>query len=143
MNAYVQSIFLADRVYRLFLDGVKHDLQELNVKDITTSQALILYNIGQERLSVSEIMSRKYYLGTNVTYNLRKMVETDYVVQTASTTDQRVQYVSLTDKGLKLYELLEKTFQSYLYKIEQQNVHDLKRSLKTIETKLILHEQSR
>lgn len=142
MNAYIQSLFLADRVYRLFLDGLKHDLHVLNIKDITTAQAIILYNIGNEHLSVSELSSRKYYLGTNISYNLRKMAETGYVSQTASERDQRVQYIALTDKGLGLYDTLEKTFQSYLQRVEQQDLNDLKKSLKTLENDLILHDRN-
>lgn len=142
MNAYIQSLFLADRVYRLFLDGLKHDLQVLDIKDITTAQAIILYNIGKDRLSVSELSSRKYYLGTNVNYTLRKMIETGYVSQTASERDQRVQYIALTAKGLELYDTLEKTFQSYLQRVEQQDLSDLKKSLKTIESDLIFHDRN-
>jgi DNA-binding MarR family transcriptional regulator len=114
MNQYVQSILLADRVHRLFLDNVKCELQRLNFQDITHTQAVLLYNIGRESMMVGDLISRKYYLGSNVNYSLRSMVETGYVKQTRSDFDKRSVFVSLTEKGLKLFDELECAFQRYL-----------------------------
>ena len=141
MNEYVQSILLADRVHRLFLENVKYELQCLNLQDITNTQAMLLYNIGHGSVIVKELICRKYYLGANITYNLRKMTEAGYIKQTPSTFDKRSVYVSLSEKGLKLYDNLERTFQIYLQNMKKTDLTSFNDTIRDIELNLI--EQKR
>ena len=136
MSNYVQSLILADRVYRLFMESVKVELKRLRVNDINNVQAIMLYNIGKDTLAVGDLIQRKYYLGSNVTYNLRKMGEMGYVVQVQSDFDKRSNYVSLTKKGLELYNNLETVFKKHLDAIKKGELAEFSEMLKEIEINL-------
>lgn len=101
-EAYLEAISLIERLHRRFLDVVKAELDRLGVDDINNVQSLILFNIGDEDLTVGELTNRGYYLGTNVTYNLKKLVEYGYVVQERSARDRRSVRIRLSDKGKDL-----------------------------------------
>ena len=101
-EAYLQSISLIERLHRRFLDVVKCELDNLGVDDINNVQSLILTNIGDDEVTVGELTNRGYYLGTNVTYNLKKLVEHGYVAQERSARDRRSVRISLTEKGKDL-----------------------------------------
>ena len=139
MSKYVQSLILADRVYRLFMESVKNELKRLDIKDINSVQAIMLYNIGMEKITVGDLISRKYYLGSNVTYNLKKMVEADYVQQVQSNYDKRSSYVFLTKKGVDLYKSLDKVFQDHLETMKQDGLEGFSGMLKEIEVNLTTH----
>ncbi|MEK7655027.1 MAG: winged helix DNA-binding protein [Pseudomonadota bacterium] len=136
MSRYVQSLVLADRVYRLFMESVKYELKRLDVNDINNVQAIILYNIGEDRMTIGDLIQRKYYLGSNVTYNLKKMVDAGYVDQEQSEFDKRASYVSLTDKGRELYQNLDRVFQKHLEMIKKDGLEDFSGILKEIEVNL-------
>lgn len=76
---YLDSPQLIERLHRQFLDVVKAELDRLDVKDCNNVQALILYNIGDAEMTVGELTTRGYYLGSNVTYNLKKLIENEFV----------------------------------------------------------------
>lgn len=101
-DAYLESIGLIERLHRRFLDVVKSELDRIGVDDINNVQSLILFNIGDGDLTVGELTNRGYYLGTNVTYNLKKLVEYDYVIQERSARDRRSVRIRLSDKGKDL-----------------------------------------
>lgn len=112
-SAYHESIQLIERLHRRFLDVVKAELDRQGVQDINNVQAMILYNIGDDDLTVGELTLRGYYLGSNVSYNVKKMVENDYITQERSVHDKRSVRVKLSDKGKGLYDVLEKMFQKH------------------------------
>src|SRR3546814_15509031 len=103
---YYQSIVLIERRHRHFLELVKAELERRGIQDINNVQSLILYNIGTDELTVGELTARGYYLGSNVSYNVKKMVENGYLVQERSLHDRRSVRVRLSDKGLELREKL-------------------------------------
>ena len=109
-QAYEQIISLVERVHRYFLELMKLELERRGVLDINNVQSLLLYNIGPETLTVGDLTLRGYYLGSNVTYNLKKLVEAGYVEQEPSPRDRRSVYVRLSDKGLQLHGQLKATF---------------------------------
>lgn len=100
--AYLDTIVLVERLHRLFLDVLKVEIDRLGIRDINNVQCFLLYNIGDEELSIGELTQRGYYLGSNVTYNLKKMIESGYVHQERSTRDRRSSYIRLTKKGLDM-----------------------------------------
>ncbi len=106
-QTYMESILLIERLHRRFLDVIKTELDRNGVEDINNVQTLILYNIGDEQLTVGELTNRGYYLGSNVSYNVKKLVENDYLVQEKSPHDKRSTRVRLSEKGLKLCESIE------------------------------------
>ena len=104
---YLESILLIERLHRRFLDVVKSELDHLKVEDINNVQTLILYNIGTDQLTVGELINRGYYLGTNVSYNVKHLVGTGYLVQEKAPHDKRSTRVKLSDKGLALVEKMD------------------------------------
>lgn len=104
---YVDIVMLFERLHRLFLEVLKSEIDRLGLKDLSNVQAIILYNVGPFELTVGEITNRGYYLGSNVSYNLRKMVENNYIVQKQSPNDKRSTYISLSPKGKKVYAEIE------------------------------------
>lgn len=106
-ESYFQSVVMIERLHRLFLDVMKGELDRLNIHDINNVQALILYNIGNSQLTVGELTNRGYYLGSNVSYNLRKMVQNGYVEQIPSPHDRRSSHVKLSGKGMTLFNKVD------------------------------------
>ena len=99
---YLISIRLIERLHRRFLDVIKAELDRLGIEDINNVQTLILFNINEEQLTVGELTVRGYYLGSNVSYNVKKLVENDYLIQERSSHDRRMTRVRLSPKGLDL-----------------------------------------
>lgn len=109
-EAYLEAIRLTERMHRQFLEVVKSELDRLGVEDINNVQSLILFNIGRDDLTVGELTHRGYYLGSNVSYNVRKMVENGYLVQERSAHDRRSIRVRLSQKGLDLCDKIDAMF---------------------------------
>lgn len=115
---YFETIQMIERLHRYFLDVVKMELDRKGVQDINNVQAMILYNIGHEDMTVGELTLRGYYLGSNVSYNVTKMSENDYIEQERSVHDKRSKRVRLTDKGKELYAILNEMFTRHESKLE-------------------------
>lgn len=107
---YFDAIQLIERLHRYFLDVVKVELDRKGVLDINNVQSMILYNIGHEEMTVGELTLRGYYLGSNVSYNVKKMSENGYIDQERSVHDKRSIRVKLTQKGKDLYKILSDMF---------------------------------
>jgi DNA-binding MarR family transcriptional regulator len=103
---HLAVISLIERLHRHFLNVVKSELDSSDIRDISNAQATILFNLGDAEMSVGELTLRGCYLGSNVSYNLKKMVETDYVEQARSPHDRRSTHVRLTPKGRALRDRL-------------------------------------
>lgn len=113
LNAYLHAISLIERMHRQFLDVVKAELDGQRIRDINNVQALILFNIGSDELTVGELTQRGYYLGSNVSYNVKKMVEHGYLKQERSEHDRRSVRVSLSEKGQTLWDRMDAMFQRH------------------------------
>jgi DNA-binding MarR family transcriptional regulator len=100
-----------ERLHRLSLDVLKIELDRLGIEDINNVQSLILYSIGGDQLTVGELTLRGYYLGSNVSYNLKKMVESGYLVQERSLHDRRSIRVRTSAKGAELKAKLDAFFE--------------------------------
>jgi len=105
-NNYLEIISLIERLHRHFLEVVKLEMEGLGIHDINNVQGMMLFNIGDAEMTVGELTLRGCYLGSNVSYNVKKMVENGYLVQQRSLQDRRSVHVRLTDKGIKLREIL-------------------------------------
>jgi len=106
-TTYMSTVALLERLHRQFLMMVEDHLDHLRVEDVNGVQALLVYHIANDELSVGELITRGYYHGSNVSYNVRKLVENGYLVQQRSPSDQRSVRVKLTDKGMMLYDRLD------------------------------------
>jgi DNA-binding MarR family transcriptional regulator len=116
---YLVSLKLVERLHRLLLDVIKDEFERLGRADVNSVQALLLYNIGDAELTARELTSRGYYLGSNVSYNLKKLVDAGYIHHQRSTTDRRSVRVSLTDKGQEVSKVVNGLFQRQLKSLEQ------------------------
>jgi DNA-binding MarR family transcriptional regulator len=145
---YFDLIMLFERLHRLFLDVVKDTLDRLGIQDLSNTQAVVLYNIGNDQLTVGEISNRGYYLGSNVSYNLRKMINAGYVEQKHSSADRRSTYVFLTSRGKEVLNNLEGTLEKHLDSLPYNNlrVKDLEniltqgRRLESFWNHVLLHD---
>ncbi len=108
---YYDTIHLIERLHRHCLDVMKVELDNMGVKDINNVQTLILYNIGDDELTVGELTARGYYLGSNVSYNVKKMVENGYLEQKRSIHDRRSVVVKLSEKGNTLHTRVRDVFE--------------------------------
>jgi DNA-binding MarR family transcriptional regulator len=105
-NLYLDVISLVERLHRQFLEVVKLELEGLRIHDINNVQAMMLFNIGDAEMTVGELTLRGCYLGSNVSYNVKKMVENGYLAHERSVHDRRSIHVRLTEKGGKLRDAL-------------------------------------
>ena len=117
-SEYLQALRLIERLHRLLLDVIKNEFDRNGGSDLNSVQALLLYNIGDSILTAGELKSRGYYLGSNVSYNLKKLVDMGYIDCKQSETDGRSKRVSLTDKGLKASEIVKNLYHRQLGSIE-------------------------
>src|SRR6478672_3635799 len=115
---YLVSLKLVERLHRLLLDVIKDEFERLGRVDVNSIQALLLYNIGDAELTAGELTSRGYYLGSNVSYNLKKLVESGYINHQRSNADRRSVRVRLTDKGREVCNVVVKLFDRHLESIE-------------------------
>src|ERR1700752_2559572 len=107
MNSnYLETISLIERLHRHFLEVVKLELEGLGIHDINNVQGLMLFNIGEAEMTVGELTLRGCYLGSNVSYNVKKMVENGYLAHERAVHDRRSIHVRLTEKGIKLRDSL-------------------------------------
>jgi DNA-binding MarR family transcriptional regulator len=116
---YLVSLKLIERLHRLLLDVVKDEFERLGRADVNSVQALLLYNIGDAELTAGELTSRGYYLGSNVSYNLKKLVDAGYINHQRSTTDRRSVRVRLTGKGQEVSKVVSGLFQRQLKSLPQ------------------------
>src|SRR6202044_1404121 len=133
-NGYLEVISLVERLHRHFLEVVKLELDGLGIHDINNVQGLMLFNIGDAEMTVGELTLRGCYLGSNVSYNVKKMLENGYIVQERSPHDRRSVRVRLTDKGLALHEKINKMHERPLGALGQGVVtaEDLANAHKTL-----------
>ncbi|MEM7439189.1 MAG: winged helix DNA-binding protein [Pseudomonadota bacterium] len=90
---------MVERLHRLLLDVIKDEFERLGLLDINAVQALLLFNIGDNEVTAGELKTRGYYQGSNVSYNLKKLVEAGYMHHHRCEIDRRAVRVRLTDKG--------------------------------------------
>ncbi len=116
---YMEALTLVERLHRRLLDVIKDEFDRRNRSDINSVQALLLFNIGDAELTAGELRTRGYYLGSNVSYNLKKLVETGYLHHQRSRLDRRSVRISLTDKGREVRDIVEYLYQKHIRTVEQ------------------------
>ncbi|RCS23121.1 MarR family transcriptional regulator [Phyllobacterium salinisoli] len=116
---YLEALQLVERLHRRLLDVVKDEFDRNGRSDINAVQALLLFNIGNAELTAGELRSRGYYLGSNVSYNLKKLVDMGFIHHQRSRIDRRSVRVSLTPKGSEVAELVAGLYERHISSIEQ------------------------
>ena len=118
-SLYMESLQLVERLHRRLLDVIKDEFDRNGRSDINAIQALLLFNIGNSELTAGELRSRGYYLGSNVSYNLKKLVDLGFINHQRSRIDRRSVRVSLTPKGQAIAEVVAGLYERHVGSIEQ------------------------
>ena len=116
---YLEALTLVERLHRRLLDVIKDELDRRSRADINSVQALLLYNIGEKELTAGELRTRGYYLGSNVSYNLKKLVEMGFLDHQRSRIDRRSVRIKLTDKGHEVRNIVDALYQKHVRTVEQ------------------------
>ena len=124
-NSYLELTHLIERLHRRFLDVLRTELNRLGVRDINGVQALLLANIGEEEIVIRDLVERGYYQGSNVSYNIKKLVDYGYLEQERTEHDKRSVSIKLTEKAVKIVvkirELEAQNAQSFVEKQQIEN----------------------
>jgi DNA-binding MarR family transcriptional regulator len=136
---YLEALTLVERLHRRLLDVIKDEFDRAGRSDVNSVQALLLFNIGDAELTAGELRTRGYYLGSNVSYNLKKLVEMGYIHHQRSRMDRRSVRVSLTDKGREVANVVARLYDRHMRSIDQvggitsEDFRTLNRSLQRLE----------
>lgn len=118
-SLYMESLHLVERLHRRLLDVIKDEFDRQGRDDVNAVQALLLFNIGNSELTVSELRSRGYYLGSNVSYNVKKLVDLGLINHQRSRVDRRSVRISLTEKGQEIAETVAHLYERHVGSIEK------------------------
>ena len=116
--AYLEALTLVERLHRRLLDVIKDEFDRRGRSDVNSVQALLLYNIGDKELTAGELRTRGYYLGSNVSYNVKKLVEMGYLHHSRSRLDRRSVRISLTDKGRDVHTIVGGLYEKHIATVE-------------------------
>jgi DNA-binding MarR family transcriptional regulator len=116
---YLEALTLVERLHRRLLDVIKDEFDRQGRSDINAVQALLLYNLGDSELTAGELRTRGYYLGSNVSYNLKKLVDMGYIHHQRSRTDRRSVRVSLTEQGRDVAQTVDALYERHTQSLEQ------------------------
>ncbi len=124
LGCYLDNLSLVERLHRLLLDVIKDEFERLGILEINSVQALLLFNIGENEVTAGELKSRGYYQGSNVSYNLKKLVELGYMHHQRSEVDRRSVRVRLTEKGRNVRGMLSDLFARHADGMEKRSLID-------------------
>ena len=114
---YLEAVTRVERLHRRLLDLIKDEFDRMGWDDINPVQALLMFNIGDAELTAGELRTRGYYLGSNVSYNLKKLVETGYIFQERSRSDRRSVRIKLSPKGEEVAEVINELYDRHMQSI--------------------------
>lgn len=139
MTSYLDTLNLVERLHRLLLDVIKDEFERLGVMELNPVQALLLFNVGDNELTAGELKSRGYYQGSNVSYNLKKLVDAGYMHHERSQVDRRSVRVRLTEKGRGVHVVVSRLFRTHAEGLidrgvlDQTGVEDIAAALRRVE----------
>ncbi|MEO9781085.1 MAG: winged helix DNA-binding protein [Sedimentitalea sp.] len=124
MTGYLESLALVERLHRLLLDVIKDEFERVGILEINAVQALLLFNIGENEVTAGELKTRGYYQGSNVSYNLKKLVEMGYMHHQRCEIDRRSVRVKLTPRGREVRDIVATLFARHAEGLEGRGVID-------------------
>ncbi|MBB97074.1 MAG: MarR family transcriptional regulator [Rhodobacteraceae bacterium] len=124
MAGYLEALALVERLHRLLLDVIKDEFERVGVLEINAVQALLLFNIGDNEVTAGELKSRGYYQGSNVSYNLKKLVEMGYMHHQRCEIDRRSVRVRLTPRGREIRDIVDALFSRHAEGLQEKGVID-------------------
>ena len=116
---YLEALTMVERLHRRLLDVIKDEFDRRGRSDVNSVQALLLYNIGDNELTAGELRTRGYYLGSNVSYNVKKLVEMGYLHHARSRVDRRSVRISLTERGKEVHAIVAQLYEKHVTTVEQ------------------------
>lgn len=116
---YLEALTMVERLHRRLLDVIKDEFDRRGRSDVNAVQALLLYNIGDKELTAGELRTRGYYLGSNVSYNVKKLVEMGYLHHSRSRIDRRSVRISLTESGKSVHAIVAGLYDKHVLTVEQ------------------------
>jgi DNA-binding MarR family transcriptional regulator len=116
---YLEALTLIERLHRRLLDVIKDEFDRRGRADINAVQALLLFNIGEKELTAGELRTRGYYLGSNVSYNLKKLVEMGFLDHQRSRVDRRSVRIKLTERGKEVRDIVGSLYEKHVRTVEQ------------------------
>lgn len=125
MTGYLDTLAMVERLHRLLLDVIKDEFERVGVIEINAVQALLLFNIGDNEVTAGELKSRGYYQGSNVSYNLKKLVEMGYMHHQRCEIDRRSVRVRLTAQGREVRDMVQDLFERHAEGLDERKVIDL------------------
>ena len=134
LGLYLDSMALVERLHRLLLDVIKDEFERLGVLEINPVQALLLFNVGEKEVTAGELKSRGYYQGSNVSYNLKKLVDLGYMHHQRCEIDRRSVRVKLTPKGREVQAIMKNLFRQHGEKMQSVRGLDAATVMETTKT---------
>ncbi|QHQ34928.1 MarR family winged helix-turn-helix transcriptional regulator [Algicella marina] len=122
LNGYLETLAMVERLHRLLLDVIKDEFERLGLLDINAVQALLLFNVSDNEVTAGELKTRGYYQGSNVSYNLKKLVDAGYMHHQKCSVDRRAVRVRLTEKGREVCRIVSELFARHAVGIDERNV---------------------
>ncbi|MBR9841971.1 MAG: MarR family transcriptional regulator [Rhodobacteraceae bacterium] len=122
MDAYLDALALVERLHRLLLDVIKDEFERVGVLEVNAVQALLLFNIGDNEVTAGELKSRGYYQGSNVSYNLKKLVEMGFMHHQRCEIDRRSVRVRLTQRGREIRDVIAALFERHADGLQDKGV---------------------
>jgi DNA-binding MarR family transcriptional regulator len=119
LPAYANMIHLVERLHRRLMDVVTEAVGRANIQDVNAVQAIMLYNIADQELTVSELRERDYYMGSNSSYNVKKLVEGGFLCYAKSRIDRRTVRISLGVRGKEVHGIVARAYQKHAATVEQ------------------------
>lgn len=119
---YLDTLSLIERLHRLLLDVVKDEFERAGRIDINSVQAILLFNIGAEEVTAGDLKTRGYYQGSNVSYNLRKLVDLGYLHHERCTVDRRSVRIRLTDRGKEVSTFVGAIFERHVKQFDERGL---------------------
>ncbi len=120
---YIDALKSLDKVYRCFLKNLKLHLSANGYKHINPTQALILYHIGPRTIKATELVSQEFYSGSNASYNIRQMIDHQYLISYPCDNDGRVVFLSVTSKGLEVCSFMTSLFTTHQDQLALCGIH--------------------
>jgi DNA-binding MarR family transcriptional regulator len=138
-SGYLEALALIERLHRLLLDVIKDEFERLGRFEINAVQALLLFNIGHKVMTAGELKSRGYYQGSNVSYNLKKLVEMGYIDHQRCDIDRRSVRVRLTKQGKDVHRTVADLFGRHAGdlttndRLRAEGIEGMNRDLRSVE----------
>jgi DNA-binding MarR family transcriptional regulator len=132
--ALLDIVRVIERLHRRSLDLIRIELIQNGIDDVTPSQVMMMFTIGADEISVRDLIGRGYYLGTNASYSLKRLVEASYVDRTTSERDRRSARIRLSEKGHRLCKLIRSIDETYQQRAarDEEEVRELETTFRTL-----------